>query len=133
VAQEAAMTDLAEFLLARVAEDEAVARKCPPSPWTVDGDGCCVLHSGHDADRDIANMTDAAEHIAHWDPARVLAECDAKKAIAEAWQQINADDRVLNEYAHNIREGRQTSLYFALKVLALPYADHSEYRSEWKL
>ena len=129
---------LAEFLLARIAEDEQIAREAPPSPWDLDTDRCCVGHSGHPAKYlgggNAAEMTDAAEHIAHWDPARVLAECDAKRRIVG----MCAEDAAL---AMNYRTAVKATtsewdlLSLArdtLKTLALPYADHPDYREEWK-
>lgn len=94
------MTDLADFLLARIAEDVAVAVAATDGPWRYDpnkihvGDGeesvftgpagaeaVCVASTG--PGDDPQSMMDAL-HIARWDPARVLAECEAKKAIV-AW------------------------------------------------
>lgn len=78
------MTDVAEFLQARIAEDEAavaaILRQRPT--WTADNTEV----------RDAPSLTIAfvrgdyaAEHIARWDPARVLAECESKRRIVE-WE-----------------------------------------------
>ena len=56
---------LTEFLLARIAEDEAEARKAGPmwrNEWS-------------------AEDVDVTLHIERHDPARVLAECEAKRRI----------------------------------------------------
>jgi hypothetical protein len=96
---------LTEFLEARIAEDEAVARhslngdiEYLPSLTTKHGD---VLYLG----------------VTH--PARVLAECEAKRRIVERWRYL-------------IRHGDTGLLEWVAKVLALPYADHPDYPDEWK-
>lgn len=126
---------LVEFLLARIAEDDETARRAPVAPWTVDPDGCCVRHSGHDAARDVAEMSDAAEHIARWDPARVLAECEAKRRIIElADEATGLDMQVDSEFRVAIRD--ETAQPYVgdsiLRALALPYAVHPDYREEWR-
>lgn len=62
----------------------------------------------------------AMAHIAKWDPARVVAECEAKRALV---QFLDLDD--------DAGEGRYVAER-VLALLALPYADHPEFRQEWK-
>jgi hypothetical protein len=50
-----------------------------------------------------------------WDPARVLAECAAKRRIVS--------------FAADLTEEGTDDL---LRLLALPYADHPGYRQEWR-
>jgi hypothetical protein len=109
------VTTLADFLLARIAEDEADARRAAAADglgpvWragTKWEDMAGIYANGGE----VADMpdTDVAPHIARWDPARVLAECDAKRRIVTecGWVTVMA-------------------------LLALPYADHEDYRQEWK-
>ncbi|MDB5243970.1 MAG: hypothetical protein JWP57_4596 [Spirosoma sp.] len=82
--------DLTEFLLARIAEDESAARALPS--FIVD-----------------AAVAYERIHFARWAPARVLAECDAKRRAREMQIADELD-----------------------RILALPYADHPDYRSEWR-
>jgi hypothetical protein len=85
---------LAEFLLARIAEDEEDVRasNCSGGPewWMPD----------------------------MWTRERALAECDAKRRIVEyaagPWQLTNL------------------TLDVALRLLALPYAKHADYREGWR-
>jgi hypothetical protein len=90
---------LTDFLERRIAEDEAVARAATRSPWWYDptkvnsvdreesvftgerGLGAITVCSTGPCD-DLGSMADAA-HIARHDPARVLAECEAKRRIVE--------------------------------------------------
>lgn len=70
-----------------------------------------------------------AEHIARWNPARVLAECDAKRRIVEEHAKLDVT-RV--EALSNWERGHQVALDKVLRLLALPYADRPRYREEWR-
>ena len=126
----ASVSALVDFLLARLAEDEKDARSLieqraklgpyEPSPglaaWVVvpfDEDG----HPG--------------------DPARVLAECEAKRRLVEHVVKFRRD--VANasiwrgdEWADGRVAGWEDGVAGILEVLALPYADHPDYRPEWR-
>ena len=90
---------LVEFLLARIAEDEAVAKRGPyPEPSLR-----------------LENVeTDESMFIAI-DPARVLAECEAKRRIVEVYQQ------------------GEVWPVLTLRAIAHPYRDHPDYDPEWAL
>lgn len=113
------MDDLVEFLLARITEDAGIAESVSPSPWHAihagdDGTHIISLDFGEEvAKTDHLNF----EHIAHWQPTRVLAECEAKRLIIENYSFHMFDEE---EYAK------------VLRWLALPYADHSDYEEKWK-
>jgi len=103
------MTGLAEFLLARIAEDEEMARAALPHfPGEVEI---------------VANVwEDACAHIARHDPARVLAECEAKRRIVGWYQSLSAMTN------HDSLEARHNELLHVLIALASVYADHPDYR-----
>lgn len=69
-----------------------------------------------------------AGHIIRHDPVRVLAECEAKRRIVERWEvaylSLNYDEFDL--WVHK-------AAGFTLGALALPYADHPDYRPEWAI
>ena len=68
-----------------------------------------------------------ADHIARHDPARVLAEANAKRAL------IDACERADTSAAYpDFEGGVYSGLHDALEYLALPYADHPDYREEWR-
>lgn len=90
-------TTLVEFLLARIAEDEAVAAEQDGAEYFTDG----AWPEGM--------------------PARVLAECAAKRAIIGMSIQATRESYV-NAAAY---------LADALQALATVYADHPDYREEW--
>ena len=151
------MTDLAEFLLACIAEDETWAREASRRDDSYAEGGArwqwVYTSDDHVADPDpargeyldlrpdddwgdlslrsvqefptmsvgplpqfaIANvqevLTTVAGHIARHDPARVLAECDAKRRIVERRNHLDGP---------------------TLRALAAVYADHPDWREEWK-
>jgi len=136
------MSALTEFLLARIAEDEAVARDAGGDEWReADVEYGREAYSGLQVyrrnGRPIAEayLLDATlgRHIARHDPARVLAECAAKRAIVAehvAYFEVCAvcydqdasspGDFVMKAYPCD-----------TLRALASVYADHPDYRSEW--
>lgn len=89
---------LAEFLLARIADDET---------WTATRDS----HHGYETS------------ISKW----TRRECDSKRQIVEKLQR--AEEHVAEVGgAHLLLHG----LRFAANALAEVYADHPDYRGEWR-
>jgi hypothetical protein len=89
-------------------------------------DGSAVQVSGPEVDDDQTTVSPAeADHIAAWDPARVLAECDAKRQLVEAHAELG----------HSPCDAHDASLRSesceVLRLLALPYTDRPGYRAEW--
>lgn len=156
--------ELTEFLLARIAEDEAVARGAvdPERPgthwhWIDAGEngGPAEPDAGTDGEyldmdaslwlctveefptRSVGPLpavaishaeevkTGAALHIARHDPARVLAECEAKRRIVE-----------MHAYDWNPRclcmACDTPGPCATLRTLALPYRDHSDFDPAWE-
>lgn len=123
---------LTEFLLARIAEDGADARAVVDAdyasysaswsqPWSgeVDtGDGLIAAVG----DRNVA------AHIARWDPARVLAECEAKRRIVaecDSTFHMNTPPASTNSEAVWVAEA-------VLQLLARPYASHPDFNPAWR-
>lgn len=155
------MDDLVTWLLEQIAEDERVARAATDGPWEWDGEAVDVVPSSRGVDF-IAryrwvSMSDSetegvlpadGEHIADWDPARVLAECEAKRKLVELHRRIwltpgapYFNDAHLTKdpmpiccsCAPETQFRRATSWPCrTLKALALPYVDRPGYREEWK-
>src|SRR4051812_20108777 len=97
-----AILTLTEFLLARIAEDEESAREATSGRWQVAeswaGPNAVLNDEGHPLAVCGATVegydkpaTDA-EHIARHDPARVLAECEAKRRIVGVAMPGERDD-----------------------------------------
>jgi len=138
---------ITEFLLARIAEDEAAAQAASTGPWVWVGEAAedsAFLYAG-DNEPVIAAYGNHTEgyiecsdadrsYIARHDPARVLAECKAKRAILE--RAIEIHDMIDGEWGggHEVsKEGWQDDNpgTEVVQALAAVYADHSEYRQEW--
>jgi hypothetical protein len=115
--------NIAEFLLARIAEDEEAARNADGIRWEW---GTESVYAASDGSPIVVGpwggniASGDAHHIVRWDPARVLAECKAKRRIVK-W----AKDWPL-------RPSRPSDEDAILGPLALPYADHPDYREEWQ-
>lgn len=117
---------LVAFLLDRLAEDEHTARAagsdCGPEWRETDGfDGGPISEV-------------EARHIARHDPARVLADVAAKRRIIDlhahcpeqAWDGSN----ITGDCRECIDEHYPCG---TLRLLALPFADHPDYREEFRL
>jgi Family of unknown function (DUF6221) len=84
---------LVEFLEARLAEDAEAATDATPGPWAaVDPNkvwGDDMDHQLVGCGKNLATLRSEYRgyfnglHIARWDPARVLAEVDAKRAMVD--------------------------------------------------
>ncbi|HEX2075579.1 MAG TPA: DUF6221 family protein [Geodermatophilus sp.] len=123
------MTELVDFLLARIAEDKRIAADAAAADggqWTVDD-----LPARLDA-------RDAATHAAHQDPARVLAECAAKRQIVLSCREAAPDTHFLGVRPTGMPDfylppqNQHQLAALTLALLALPYADHPEYQEWWR-
>lgn len=135
---------LASWLLARIAEDEAVAR----AAIRADGVDEWVFHSTEPMVREgdekvivvgsavgspctlVSGVWEVAavEHIARHDPARVLAECAAKRRIVDRIVEAERSGGACYEPISIL--GR--AALDALQDLASVYADHPEFQEEWR-
>ena len=148
---------LTEFLLARIAEDEADARTAigiapgddrTPSDWWVKEEHSMV-YAGHwvpvveTAERSIPNgegdgvitwrVPATLDHIARHDPDRVLAECEAKRRIvAEHPEQVDMipESEGFGSVQYEVPGRRYVPE--VLRLLAMPYADHPDYDEAWR-
>jgi hypothetical protein len=134
------MTDLVEFLRARLDEDERAA-----------------CEAGQDAFSDEygefrSRGGELFAHVLRHDPARVLREVEAKRRILNAYTAQVAERQrsgVLHDaematggedsldVAALMGEGIRANTWIShlgwvLRVLAAAYADHPDYRQEWK-
>jgi hypothetical protein len=128
---------IAEFLLARFAELEAKARAATEGPWTVaktkkaECDELAILSGGSEIvgagyeGGGVWDRTDA-DHIVAWDPDAVLADIDSKRRIvALASRSIYAPEE---EFSAEVALAEDV-----LKLLAVRFAGHEDYRQEWAL
>lgn len=129
-----AVDELIAFVRAALDEDyEAaqVAAALTRSPWmsegptVVCGDGFPVVSHG---DGEPAT----AQHIARWDPARALAEVEAKRQILDEYERVREGVRnpvsAENRAALRIVQG---TLEDVIRWHAQPYAGRDGWRAEW--
>lgn len=135
--------NLVEFLLARIGEDEQIAHRAGGRTWmtgsqtqgridpyssadglvTIEGSHVCLAERPTPTDQDgqvctvLPFDTRRSFHIANFDPARVLAECESKRQLL---RHVTLAD---------IGYGPMVK---ALQLLALPYADHPQFQEAWR-
>lgn len=119
--------NLIDFLLARIGEDEVEARvagdlraykhEFPGGAYLEDARTGHRIPLPFDG-RDVAELQWLNHAVRHL-PGRVLAECEAKRRIVE-------------RYAHLHDHGDSGDAQWVLPLLALAYADHPDYREEWR-
>jgi len=135
---------LTEFLLARIAEDEAKARallrdleaQIKEERYTADERGpftparmlSAQLWAHYDGQTQRRSFARGQQIATLASPARVLAECEAKRQVVDAAVEVARVD--LNEPV-DPDEGLRDSGVKILCALALPYADHPNYQPEW--
>jgi len=117
---------ITEFLEARIAEDEKLAEAA-----SVSMHGQRHTESWDYASYVLSSERDATEaqdkFITEWWPARVLAECAAKRAIIAVWPDLfGAWTAEQAEAATAVKDHMR-------RALAAAYADHTDFRQEWKL
>jgi len=120
---------ITEFLLARIAEDEAVAqetmRRAVADPYTDAAEVTLYSNEAASSGSPIVAAT----------PARILAECEAKRRIVELYMaaEVRTDmDTFLPEGADWIL-GRRWGAGYAARALAQPYADHPDFDPAWRI
>jgi Family of unknown function (DUF6221) len=127
--------ELINFLRYRVTEDEALALEAPQGPWhignAVDPTKPCHVHTFPGA-RMVADGLNwlVAEHIAMHDPARVLAEVEAKRRVLDRYE--NQVAMLRNHMGGILTKYLAAELLAVVQLLALPYASHPDFREEWR-
>lgn len=144
------MTDLADFLLARILEDEVAAREAilETGTWTTwtngtDSDGDPqweVVTDMRGKDFIAATLSqDEAVHIARWHPDRILEECASRRALLEVLDAQAGGPETLAETMpvdiHTIGKpigwGTALTALHLMRLMALPYTEHPDFRDEW--
>lgn len=101
--------NITEFLEARITEDEVEAREFQ-----------------HYED-------DVWETAGWWNPTRVLAECAAKRALLESYENVAkaAAGKQPNVETALTIEGMREGTRMALVALTFPYKDHQDWQADW--
>lgn len=117
---------LVEFLLGRLGEDERHAH-------------AALGILGHENEwwrwqrlHEVPAITRAdARHIERWSPRRVLTEVEAKRRIVELHRRVYPG-RDICDTCGMFGESDVDWPCETLRLLALPFADHRDYRKEWR-
>lgn len=133
------MSGLIEFLRARLDEDEDTAKRAAfgwGSAWRADcDDEDCdwVVHADGKTDMLATEDGDVARHVAGHDPARVLADIAARRAVVDIAAEAFAarQDRMTgSEIWENA--GERGVMTATLRHLATVYAEHPDYDEAWR-
>lgn len=125
---------LTEFLLACIAEDEADAYHAR-GLLGMETEWHTVEHL-----RERGLSVADARHVERWSSTRVLAECAAKRRIIELHEHAKVRPDPTDEFDFGCWRCHHDRDYGVLaegwcdtvRALALPYADHPDYREEWR-
>lgn len=149
---------LVAFVRARIAQDQWLARAVTGKhhDWRAfpmkDVAGCSVYDdqwllatiAWYDHNKPMSNRPEAtgpayinsdrlAEHIARWDPARVLAECEAKTRIVNRYEFAVRQAEVIAGMGDDAEAwaGIAEALELCVGAMAEVYKDHADYDPTW--
>jgi hypothetical protein len=133
------MDELVAFLRARLDEEEGVARAATPGPW----EGVVDHHQRGEVNASVwadsinyyiaETITSGerheadARHIGNHDPARTLADVESGRQAIAHYERVAAHRWKQLDY-----ELAVGAVEVQLKIRALAYAGHQDYRQEWK-
>lgn len=140
------MEEFVRWLRAQIDADARVAEAATDGPWIaeVSGEtGNCVIPADAQSTREYVARTQLyaavfdAQHIAEWDPARVLREIEAKRKLLYAvvsakhdynhWHARPPADRDARVEVLAKMTARWAAWKFVATQLAAPYADREGY------
>ncbi|MBT3077622.1 MULTISPECIES: DUF6221 family protein [Streptomyces] len=131
------MTDaLVTFVKARLDEDEQVAQAATQGEWVWSREFVTPPGYHH---RTIGPLEPGdSAHIARQDPARTLREVEAKRQLLDEHQDVNdgsCGTCVDGRWGYPTHGGSSPQPYpcRTLRLLALPYSDHTDYQEKWGL
>jgi hypothetical protein len=132
------VSDLIEFIRAQLADDERVAREAGSRALTWPATGTWYLEG---VEHNVVGQEEAfchphnVEHIARHDPARVLAEVDAKRRILDRHRPIELFSSMYCTYCGVLGGQRARDVNWPCPEIldaAAPYADRPGYRESWR-
>jgi hypothetical protein len=140
---------LTAFVAARLDEDEAAAQAAARAAedgyntepaWEYDGDEVIVAGGRGIVTGPWGIEPEIARHIERFQPARVLREVAAKRAILKQYQAAVSANEIgtlpgrSHSFSSRIRAEDEAALDVlgrAVANLAAVYSDHPDYRKEW--
>jgi hypothetical protein len=129
------MTELVDFLKARLAEDEQAARDAPGlGRWEVQGYHVYDPSTPKSLGPVASNAIGYARHIARHDPARVLREVERDRGIIDILaEDAGAASGEVTQQDFGGELDRWMRATAVLRLLASVYDTHPDYRKEWAL
>jgi hypothetical protein len=135
--------ELVAFVKRCLDKDEQVAQRAKDLAktrhWDSSPEGSVIDATVHTEYRylavgpDYRSLDDIGEHIARWDPARVLAEVAAKRRILDDYDiVVSAIRRVDDVDGNRLLYARLEARESDIRWLAQPYAGHEGWREEWR-
>jgi hypothetical protein len=120
---------LADFILQRIAEDEAAAREAIAMRDRIN-----FIRPPEVPDLAFEAWEDAPVPFVAVGPERVLAECEARRRIVGEHEArwITPENWWACDTCGTPGEYDVMSPCPTLRLLALPYADHQDHREEWR-
>ncbi|MDN3356063.1 DUF6221 family protein [Actinomadura sp. DC4] len=145
------VTNLVDFLQARLGEDKLLALEAQDNDGYAEWDNPStgvVQVAGGGLDGLVAAPGGAAIHMARHDPARALRQVEANRELVRLHGRMSVtpghpyfnDAHLTKEPMTLCRSCEPETMWRrerswpcrTLRTLALPYADHSDYREEWR-
>lgn len=130
------MKDLADFLRARCDEEQTEARQAGVRSVTWNERGTWWLEGVEHVvvgDEEAFCHPHNAAHIERHDPARVLADVEAKRGILDMYDQLTAIIRnPASDLSLQAARTQQLAIIKTLKLLAAPYASHPDHKETWR-
>jgi hypothetical protein len=120
----------AAFLLARIAEDEALAQAClTKEALTPYSDSRIPPVKPEEWGALVDNYLggEMGTYCAHFNPLRTLAECAAKRAIIEEYDGLTFESRSVMDSWEPYRSVMRTTLHQMVQV----YRGHPDYQESW--
>lgn len=150
------MTTIVAFITARLDEDERIAQAAGSGPyarWAYAGEydsysgGEVYLPDVDHYSKDIYPYKvtsdneglspsvgpDAGRHIARHDPARVLADVEAKRALVDYWSRAFQNPIDADKFPGHDWDLVRGAARWTLRHLATSYASHPDYQAYWAL
>jgi hypothetical protein len=128
------MDDLVAFLRARLDEKAARAQAAGGDEWSLHGheSDTVLIYSSHGEPvvYDEGSPAPAqARHIVDHSPARVLREVEAKRRLVDQYERAMENRRAHPDDLASA--GALLALHGAVKLFALPFDVHPDYRPKW--
>ncbi|MEO3978789.1 DUF6221 family protein [Streptomyces sp. CAU 1734] len=118
---------LLSFLRARLADDATLATAANTGPWRTEDEPYEFLADSFALSGRERRAT--SQHIVRHQPARVLAEVDAKLRLLSIHRRYTDEP---GQACLGCAGGIDWGSCPVARLLALPYADHPHYREEWR-